>query len=169
MTPAGTLSFLLRLSLGGLLILSGSMKLGLFKALGINALAMDPLDFAFSIRAFQLGLPDTLIRVLTFAVPWGELLVGLLLVVGFWARGAGLAAAGLMLIFIVGIASLMLRDLDVNCPCFGKLKLFCGDAPMGTCHIIRNSAFAIAGLLIAILGPGPAALDRRVRPVPTRL
>jgi uncharacterized membrane protein YphA (DoxX/SURF4 family) len=149
----------LRLVLGGLLVLSGTMKLGLYKALGISPLAMDPLDFAFSLKAFKLGLGDGTIGVLTYAVPWGEALVGACLVLGVWTRGAALGAVALMFMFGAGIASLLARDIPVNCPCFGKLKLFCGDRPLGLCHLVRNGVFALAGVAVLWLGPGRWSLD----------
>ncbi|MCU0689379.1 MAG: DoxX family protein [Phycisphaerales bacterium] len=151
----------LRLVIGGLLVLSGSMKLGLFKALGIGPLAMDPLDFAFSIKGFQLGLSDTLVQILTYAVPWGELLAGLGMLIGFWTRASAIAVATLMLIFGVGIISLLARDIPVDCPCFGKLKLFCGNQPLGVCHLIRNGVIAGLATVVAIVGPGMAAVDLR--------
>lgn len=150
---------ILRLVLGGLLVLSGSMKLGVYKHLGITTLAMDPLDFAFALGGFKLGLPEMLTQVLTYAVPWGELLCGLLLVAGLWTRGAAIGVIVLMLAFAAGIASLMVRGIDVNCPCFGKLKLFCGDRPLGWCHLIRNTGFALMGVAIVVMGPGMAAVD----------
>jgi len=153
------LPLVLRLVLGALLLLSGTMKLGLFKALGVVPLAMDPLDFAFSLKAFKLGFSDGTIGLLTYAVPWGEALVGALLVLGLWTRAASLGAIVLMLAFAAGIGSLIQRDIPVNCPCFGKLKLFCGDRPLGFCHLLRNSAFALAGAVILWLGPGYLSLD----------
>jgi uncharacterized membrane protein YphA (DoxX/SURF4 family) len=153
--------FVLRLVIGGLLVLSGSMKLGVYKALGIGPLAMDPLDFAFAIKGFQFGLSDTLVQILTYAVPWGELLAGLGLAIGFWTRASAIAVAALMLAFGAGIVSLLARDIPVDCPCFGKLKLFCGDQPLGVCHLIRNGVIAGLAMVVAILGPGMAAVDLR--------
>jgi uncharacterized membrane protein YphA (DoxX/SURF4 family) len=133
--------------LGGLFILAGYNKLGDFRG------TYD------AVHAFHLGFNEQTLQVLARVVPWAELLTGSLLVLGLWARGAGVMAVVLMAAFIGGIASVMARGLDVNCGCFGKLKLFCGDQPMGWCHLIRNTIMAGAAALIVACGPGVMALD----------
>lgn len=152
----GGVPTVVRLVLGGLFVLAGYMKL-------TNG------DFSYaSVKAFDLGLSEPLLQVLARVVPWAELLSGLLLVLGLWARGAAVLVMAMMAAFIVGIASVMLRGLDVKCGCFGALKLFCGDEPMGWCHLIRNSVMAAAGLLIVLAGPGIMAVDNRLRCCATR-
>lgn len=155
------LPLVLRLTLGALFIISGLMKLNLVGLSWIHPslVALEPRDFAFSIRAFKLGLSDPLVQFLTFAIPWTELLCGLALILGLLTRGAAAIIALLMLAFIAGIASLLSRGLDVNCPCFGALKLFC-TGPLGVCHIVRNLGFAAAAGVLLWLGPGPCGLDR---------
>lgn len=146
-----------RLVLGGLMAFSGWMKLGLHTRLGLQGLlplkSLTPQDFVFAIKGFQLGLPDGVMIYLAFAIAWTELLAGLMLITGWRARGAGLVVAGLMVAFMGGIASLMVRGLDVNCPCFGAIKLFC-TGPMGACHLVRNAGFLLAALWVVRFGAG---------------
>jgi hypothetical protein len=97
-----------------------------------------------------------LVRTLLLAhvVPWMEFRAGL------FTRGAALVVSLLMVGFIAGIASLLMRGLtDVNCPCFGSLGLFCGKRPLGVCHLFRNTGFMAAALIILAMGPGGLALD----------
>lgn len=136
-----------RLVLGGLFLLAGYMKL------------TDPQFFAFSINGFHFGLSEGVMNVLAYVVPWAELLAGGLLVLGLWARGAAMLVIVMMVAFAAGIASVMLRGLDVKCGCFGALKLFCGDQPMGWCHLIRNTAMAAAAAVVVAMGPGLMALE----------
>ena len=137
-----------RLVLGGLFILAGYMKL-------TNG------DFSYhSVKAFDFGLSVPVLQVLAWVVPWAELLTGLLLVLGLWARGAAVVVMLMMGAFMAGIASVMWRGMDVKCGCFGALKLFCGDQPMGWCHLIRNAVMGGAGLLVLVMGPGVPSLDR---------
>lgn len=160
--PASWLSVPIRLALGGLMAFSGWMKLGLHTSLGLQSVlplkTLTPLDFVFAIKGFQLGLPEGLTIFTAFWVAWLELLTGLLLIVGWRGRGAALVVGGLMLAFMAGIASLMVRGLDVNCPCFGAIKLFC-EGPMGSCHLVRNSCFLAAAAWVFCFGPGPLAVD----------
>ena len=76
-TPiCAALPLAIRLALGSLFIISGLMKLDLVGLSWVHSslVAMEPRDFAFSIRAFKLGLSDPLVQFLTFAIPWTELL-----------------------------------------------------------------------------------------------
>lgn len=148
LTLRGGVPAVVRMVLGGLFVLAGYLKL------------QDPTFFAFSINGFHMGLDAGVVNILAHVVPWTEVIAGVLLVVGLWARGAALVIVLMLVAFIAGIASVMLRGLDVHCGCFGKaLKLFCGDLPMGWCHLIRNTLMAVAGVLVVMVGPGVAALD----------
>ena len=155
---------LVRLALGGLLIFSGYMKLGIYDfehVLPKRLPVLSPLDFAFAIKGFKLGIPDNAVSVLAYVVPWAELIAGLFIVLGLWTRSASLLALIMLGSFTLGIMSVIARDLDVNCPCFGAIKLFCSGA-IGPCHIVRNSGFMAASLFLIWAGGGPLALDRRV-------
>ena len=133
-----TLVFL-RTLLGGIFILAGAAKL------------RDPEFFAFTLRAFELGIPSGLVPTLAYGIPWLELLCGCLLVTGLVARPAALVIGAMMLAFIAGILSLQWRGLDVNCPCFGTLSFVC-DGPLGACHLVRNAVFAVVALFVVSRG-----------------
>lgn len=143
-----------RIVLGGLLILAGYIKLG-------NG------DFAYdSVKAFQLGLGDAMLQELARVVPWAELITGALLVLGLWARGAALMAVVMMLAYMAAIVSVMSRGMTVRCGCFGALQLFCGDKPMGVCHLVRNGVMAAGGVLVLLMGPGVPAVDNLLHRAP---
>lgn len=145
---ASVLPIAARFVLGGLFAFSASTKF------------TDPLKFALGIRGFNLGLTEPLIGVLTYAIPWAELIAAVLLVVGLWARQAAILIITLMLAFIGGIASLMARGMAVDCPCFGAFKVICTSNVLGTCHILRNLAFAAAAAVVVVMGAGPLSVDR---------
>lgn len=156
----------IRLGLGGLMAFAGYMKLGLYDfagpaaALGLPPMALQDIEkFAGSVNGFKLGLPEPAVLAVAYVVPYMELFAGLALVLGWCARAAGLVVALLMAVFIAGIASLMWRGLDLDCTCFGAIKMFC-TGPMGACHLVRNGVFALAGLTIWIVGAGWLSVDR---------
>ncbi len=149
---------LVRIALGGLLIFSGYMKLGIYD-FGDRLPVLSPLDFAFAIKGFKLGFSDTLVSILAFVVPWSELTAGLFILIGLWTRGAALLAIIMLASFTAGIISVIARGLDVNCPCFGAIKLFCSGA-IDPCHIVRNSGFIVAALFLLYTGSGPLAIDQ---------
>ncbi len=56
--------------------------------------------------------------VVAYMVPCFEVVVGVCLVFGALYRGALLLAAGMTVVFMVGIGQSMMRGLDINCGCF---------------------------------------------------
>ncbi len=148
---ANVVRLILRLALGALFLFSGINKL------------RDPGMFAFSVNAFKLGLPEPATVLLAFAFPWIEVVAGACLVLGCWTRSAAFVVAVLMIGFIGGIISLQVRQMDVECPCFGKFEVMC-TGPMGTCHIIRNAILAAVAATVMVIGSGAFALRRDQSP-----
>lgn len=163
---ASSLLIFARIALGGIFVFSALMKLGIIDLSQFNAdlTTLTPRDFAGSVKAFKLGLSESQISLLAYVIPWSELIAGVLLMVGFLTRGAAAIITLMMLGFIAGIASLMIRNVDVTCTCFGNIKLFCTSSSLGWCHIIRNAVFAAIATTIVFAGPGRLALDRLLRP-----
>lgn len=139
----------LRLALGALFIISGWNKI------------LGPQAFLGSVKAFRI-LPDDadhILIILTFAIPWTELLAGVVLVLGLWTRGAALAIASLLLLFTAGTLSAMARGLSLDCGCFGEgVKIVC-EGPLGWCHVARNLVMALAAGVLVARGGGRVALD----------
>jgi uncharacterized membrane protein YphA (DoxX/SURF4 family) len=125
----------------------------------------DPQAFAFSIKGFKLdAIPDGLVTLATFAIPWTEMLCAICLLLGLWTRAAALVLSLLLVVFIGAIASALARDLNVKCGCFGNLELFC-KGPLGPCNIVQNTVLLAAGSLLVMWGHGRMGLDGLKRPV----
>jgi putative oxidoreductase len=142
----GWLPLVTRILLGGLFVFAGSIKL------------QSPQLFAFAIGAFKI-LPDHLIALSAFVVPWTEIIAGLCLITGFWGRAAALVIGGMLVVFLAGILSVIVRGLDVKCTCFGKFEVPCV-GPVGWCHVARNSVMLAMAVLVIWKGSGSLALDR---------
>ncbi|MFT4637696.1 MAG: putative oxidoreductase [Verrucomicrobiales bacterium] len=78
----------------------------------------DPQRFLSQIRAFQL-LHDPWNAWLAMGLPWLELFTGIALLLPWTALGGSAVASGLLGMFIVGLASVQMRGLEVDCGCFG--------------------------------------------------
>ena len=87
-----------------------------FVAAAIPKIA-DPPAFAHMIYNYRL-LPGTLVNGLALVMPWIELLVGVLLVLGAWRREAALVAAVLLLVFLGAIGWNLARGHAIDCGCF---------------------------------------------------
>ena len=145
-----------RLLLAAILLLSGTMKL------------RDPALFAHALVSFRLGFSEAFVERSALLLPWLELTVGGALLLGWKARGAALLSLALMLAFAGGILSLMARGLDVDCPCFGQLKLICS-GPLGVCHLVRNTVLGALSVIVLMKGPGRFALGAPSRASRTAL
>ncbi len=112
----------------------------IYAALGKIA---DPAAFAEQIDHYRL-LPWPAVATAAMVLPWLELLCGLLLIGGRWIQGASLWLIVLNAVFIVAIASAMVRGLDIDCGCFSLP----GQASQVSLHRIVEDLFF---LLIAVL------------------
>ncbi len=95
-----------RLVLGGVLLVAGALKIPNLPA------------SVLAVRAYKI-LPYDLAVVVGYALPIVEIVVGLLLVVGFFTRIAAAIGGLLMVAFVIGIASAWARGLALDCGCFG--------------------------------------------------
>ncbi|MFB9234058.1 MauE/DoxX family redox-associated membrane protein [Plantactinospora siamensis] len=132
------LGTLVRLGLAAVWLVAGASKVGDLAASGraVNAYRLLPYDVATVIGA---------------ALPFVELALGLLLLVGLATRLAAGVAAGLLLVFIAGIASAWARGLSIDCGCFGSGgQLGAGQHPTYGPEILRDLGFLIlAGFLLS--------------------
>jgi uncharacterized membrane protein YphA (DoxX/SURF4 family) len=99
-------TLLARLILGGVLLAAGGLKV--FK----------PTDSANAVAAYKL-MPTELAHLIGYALPWLEVAIGLLLIVGFMVRPAAVLSGLIMIVFIGAIASVWARGMLIDCGCFG--------------------------------------------------
>ena len=74
--------------------------------------------FAMSIDAYKL-LPYWAVVVVARTLPWAELAIGLVLMVGCWLRVSAGAASLLLLVFFVLMVRTYLKRMQIDCGCFG--------------------------------------------------
>lgn len=94
----------------------------LFVWAAVSKLA-NPTNFLNGIMAYDLPLPDLLLRLAAMALPWLELLCGLALLANAWTESALAAMAVMFVVFIVATCQAWLRGLDIACGCF-NLEVF---------------------------------------------
>ena len=95
-----------RLVTGGVWIWAGMLKLP------------HPEESVLAVRAYQL-LPGDTATTVGHLLPVLEVVVGSCLVLGLLTRGAAVASALLFVAFIIGIASVWARGIEIDCGCFG--------------------------------------------------
>jgi len=95
-----------RLVLGGLFVWAAVGKMG------------DPYSFYTSILAYDLPLPDALLRLAGMTVPWVELLCGLALLANAWTEAALGVQVVLFGFFIAATGQAWIRGMNISCGCF---------------------------------------------------
>ncbi len=71
-----------------------------------------------AVRAYQL-LPVPLVEPVGYLLPPMELAVGICLVLGVIVRVSAVFSSALFIAFIIGIASVWARGIEIDCGCFG--------------------------------------------------
>ncbi|MCM2265402.1 MAG: DoxX family protein [Desulfuromonadales bacterium] len=107
MKRTGRISYhLCRLLLGGVFVWAGAIK------------ALDVPVFAGQVAAYQL-LPYAWNYAVAAALPYVELLAGILLLINIRIKPATLLVGLLNAVFIVVLLSVLARGLNIDCGCFG--------------------------------------------------
>lgn len=107
--------------------------------------------FAEEIANYQI-MPPVTVPWLAAALPGIEILAGLLLLVGYWARPAAAVISGMLVVFIVALSQALLRGIDLRCGCFGGADV----ATWGT--VVRDVVMLIPAVAVTFAGAGRWAL-----------
>lgn len=141
------MALIARLVLGGVLLAAGLLK---YKHLDKSQMA---------VRAYEL-LPISLANVLGIVLPFVEIGIGILLILGAAIRVSSILGAFLMFIFIIGISQAWVRGLSIDCGCFGGG----GQVEPGTANylpeILRDLGLALLGIYLFRFPQSKFALDK---------
>lgn len=140
------IGLLARLVLGGSLFIAGLTKIGNLE-LSVQ-----------SVRAYQL-LPYDLAKWVGYALPPLEILLGLMIMVGFLTRWTSLLGSLMMVAFIFGIASAWSRGLNIDCGCFGTGGTVAPEATEYPLDLARDAVFLAAGVWLMIRPRSVFAVD----------
>jgi uncharacterized membrane protein YphA (DoxX/SURF4 family) len=99
------------------LFLAGRLLLGAIFIYASLDKIFKPALFAEAVYNYQV-LPDNLVNVTALVLPWLELLLGLMLMAGFWLPGAVFLSTLLLLAFSGTLIFNLVRGLNVSCGCF---------------------------------------------------
>ncbi len=146
----GTAGLLARLGLATVWFLSGFAK------------ASDPRATTVAVRAYQL-LPESLVAPVAGALPYLEISLGVLLLLGFATRLAAILSASLLLVFIGGVISAAVRGLSIDCGCFGGGGQVQAGATAYTMEVLRDIGFLALAVFLVIRPDTQVSVDRFVR------
>jgi uncharacterized membrane protein YphA (DoxX/SURF4 family) len=101
------------------------------------------LVFALSISSYQI-LPDPVVLFMARTLPWFELALGLLLLVGVGLRYVSVAATGLLGLFFTIMIVMYAKGRGIDCGCFGL-----GEA-LGVKTLIRDGLLLGASAVLSV-------------------
>jgi uncharacterized membrane protein YphA (DoxX/SURF4 family) len=105
-----------------------------------------PEAFAKAIYNYQI-LPETLINLTAIVLPWLELVMGVLLVLGVWQHGAVFLANVLLGCFFGALLLNLIRGLDIDCGCFTTSQASDSHGSM-IWYVFRDSFFMALGVFL---------------------
>ena len=127
----------------------------------------DPQAFAKIIYHYQVIGPSAVFgfvpaNLTAVALPWIELIAGVLLVVGVWRREAAVVTAIMLVVFVAAVASTLARGIDIqNCGCFA---LDASGRAAGWKLISGDLALLAAALVVAVVPPRAAEAAAEASP-----
>lgn len=139
-----------RLILGIVLIVAGAAKVP------------NPELSRRAVQAYEI-LPYDLAGLVGVVLPYVEVLVGALLVIGLFTRFAAIVSTVLMVAFVIGISQAWARGLQIDCGCFGGGgALAVGEEPSYVADLLRDAGLVVLGAWLIWRPRSLASLDRRL-------
>jgi len=143
------LTLLARLILGAVLLVAGALKVpNLPKS-------------AMAVRAYEM-LPIPIANFLGYTLPWIEIGLGLLLIVGVTVKISGALGALTMLAFIIAIAQAWARGLSIDCGCFGGGGTIDPEDTKYLSEIIRDIGLVGLGIFLYLYPKGRFAIEKQI-------
>jgi len=140
-----------RLTLGGVLLVAGFLK-------------YDEVDKSqMAVRAYEM-LPVSLANFIGIVLPFAEIGMGVLLILGAVTRITAALSALLMVVFVIGISQAWARGLSIDCGCFGGG----GQVEPGTANyitpLLRDTGLLALGIYLFRCPQSKFSLDKSPQP-----
>jgi uncharacterized membrane protein YphA (DoxX/SURF4 family) len=107
---------------------------------------LHPSEFAEVVYNYQI-LPNALVNLTSILLPWVELGIGLLLILGLFLPGAVFTCNFLLAVFFAALVFNMARGLDIDCGCFTS-SVGPSSGSVMAWYILRDAVFLIMGLYL---------------------
>ncbi len=134
-----------RLFLAALFLYSGYAKLQPILSLNlVSTVSSYNLQFAATISSYKL-VPDSWVVPMAQYLPWFEIVLGIMLLIGWQLRYVALATLALLAFFTVVLTITWFRGIDADCGCFGA-----GGGPITPLTIARDSLFLLPAVYLAL-------------------
>jgi len=141
------LSLIFRLTLGTVLLVAGYLK-----AINLQKSAM-------AVRAYEM-LPVSVANLFGHVLPWFEIAIGALLIIGAAVKISAALGGFTMLMFIVAISQAWARGLSIDCGCFGGGGTVAPDQTKYLEEILRDFGLMLMAFFLYRFPKGRFGLDK---------
>jgi uncharacterized membrane protein YphA (DoxX/SURF4 family) len=124
-----------RLTLGDVLLAAGWLKV------------FTPAKSQMAVRAYEV-LPISVANFFGIALPWFEVGLGVLLILGIAVRLSAALGGALMVLFIAAISQAWARGLSIDCGCFGGGGTVAPGQTKYLSEILRDTGLALLALYL---------------------
>ena len=135
-------AILLRVALGAIFLYAAYTKLFQFTEGRLHLLPWQL--FAMAIDSYQL-LPSWAVELLARTLPWFEVLIGVLLLVGRWRRFATTTTSLLLVMFLTLIVRAYLKGQEISCGCFSN------NEPISWKTLLRDGSMLAGSLFVTAM------------------
>jgi uncharacterized membrane protein YphA (DoxX/SURF4 family) len=111
-----------------------------------------------AVRAYDV-LPLDAVGPVAAVLPWLELALGLLLLVGLGVRAVAAGSVIVLLVFVAGLVQAWVRGLAIDCGCFGGGGAVDPDATAYGLELLRDAGFLALAVWLVARPRTLAALD----------
>jgi len=127
------------------LILAGRLFVGIVFVYAAYTKLQHPwMLFAMSVDSYQM-LSESGVEFVARVLPWIELVLGAMLIIGIWVRWAAAAATAVLVVFVIAIIRAYTMRLTINCGCFGT------NESLTKFTIVRDAGFLAVSLVVTVL------------------
>lgn len=128
----GTLA---RIILGGVLFVAGYLKIG------------SPDKSQMAVRAYEV-LPISLANPIGLLLPYAEIALGLLLILGVYIKLSAFLGGAIMMVFIAAISQAWARGLTIDCGCFGGGGQVAANETKYLSEIMRDTGLVLLAIYL---------------------
>lgn len=147
------LSLTVRLAMAGILIAAAIPKM------------MDIDQSVYAVRAYRL-LPDALESVVGVGLPYFELVLALIFLLGIFTRGASVVWLIMMAGFTFGVIWAWSQGYNIDCGCFGGGGDIDASEVNYPLHLLERAGFVALGTFLLVFPRTPFSLDAWMRGEP---
>ncbi|WP_084104863.1 MauE/DoxX family redox-associated membrane protein [Demequina sp. NBRC 110056] len=116
-----------------------------------------------AVRAYRL-LPEEIVPFVGTMLPFVEVALGVLLLVGAFTRAASIVWLAMMAAFTVGVIWAWSTGLSIDCGCFGGGGEVEEGATNYPLHLLERLGFIVLGTFLAIWPRSPFSVDGWLKP-----